>query len=227
MEDSNRQASYDGPQVPCRPQTTCPAPGISRGWSDVYRADIDCQFIDVTNVNSGETVALVGESGCGKSVTSLAIIGLLPGTGRVDAGSVVPVQRSGTRRRSKCPREAARCGSGMCLEPIAALNPSFTIGSQIIEPLRRNGHLGRAGARRRCLELLDMVEIQRPEQVARSYPHQLSGGMAQRVAIAIAARPAQAADCRRTHDRPRCHCAGRDPAASSGPAGADEWDCCW
>jgi peptide/nickel transport system permease protein len=139
------------------------------------------------DVHEGEVVALVGESGCGKTMTAHAILGLLPGDGKVTAGQILFGEHD---LAAADPATLSRLrGSRIGLvsqEPIASLDPSFTVGSQIAEPLRRHLGMSRRQATERAVELLGLVEIARPAAVARSYPHQLSGGMAQRVAIAIA-----------------------------------------
>jgi peptide/nickel transport system permease protein len=138
-------------------------------------------------LRAGETLALVGESGSGKTITALAIMGLLPPGGSILAGHV---RYMGREMVGLGEPELARIrGTQIALisqEPTTALDPSFTVGSLIREPLRRHQSLDRATAGRRALELLELVGIPRAPKVARSYPHELSGGMAQRVAIAIA-----------------------------------------
>ncbi|MCM2424705.1 dipeptide/oligopeptide/nickel ABC transporter permease/ATP-binding protein [Streptomyces sp. RKAG337] len=142
------------------------------------------------DVMAGETLGVVGESGCGKSVTALGVLGLVPGGGRVAGGQVVfdGVDLAGS------PAELARVrGSGIAYvsqEPMVALDPTFPVGRQLAEAVRRHSRTDRrttrAAAHRRVIELLTMVNIPDPAAVAGRYPHQLSGGMAQRVAIALA-----------------------------------------
>jgi oligopeptide/dipeptide ABC transporter ATP-binding protein len=145
------------------------------------------------HVDAGEVLAIVGESGSGKSVTMLSVMGLVrEPPGRIEAGSI---HFDGLDLRA-LPSDAMRRlrGSAMAMifqEPTSSLNPVFTVGSQIDEVLR--GHLGldRHAARRRTVELLEMVRIADPARVAESHPHQLSGGMCQRamLAMALACRP--------------------------------------
>ncbi|MCF2527304.1 dipeptide/oligopeptide/nickel ABC transporter permease/ATP-binding protein [Yinghuangia soli] len=138
------------------------------------------------DVAPGETVGLVGESGCGKSVTSLGILGLIPGGGRITGGRVVfdGVDVAGA------PEAMARIrGTGIAYvsqEPMVALDPTYAVGRQLAEAVRTHRRCDRKGAHARALELLDLVHIPDPAAVARRYLHQLSGGMAQRVAIALA-----------------------------------------
>ena len=135
----------------------------------------------------GETLGLVGESGSGKTITGLAILGLIGGEGRSTEGSVV---LNGTELRSLPEKqmEAIR-GNEVAMvfqDPTTSLNPAFTVGDQIAEVLRVKQGLSRKQAWVRAIELIDRVGIPRPAERARSYPHELSGGMAQRIAIARA-----------------------------------------
>ncbi|SOE07513.1 dipeptide/oligopeptide/nickel ABC transporter permease/ATP-binding protein [Streptomyces sp. Ag109_G2-15] len=138
------------------------------------------------DIAPGETVGVVGESGCGKSVTSLGILGLVPGGGRVAQGQVL---FDGTDLVASAAALTQVRGSGIAYvsqEPMVALDPMFTVGRQLGEAVRRHERCDRREARGRVTELLDMVNIPDPAAVARRHPHQLSGGMAQRVAIALA-----------------------------------------
>jgi peptide/nickel transport system permease protein len=143
---------------------------------------------DVTfDVAAGEIVGIVGESGSGKSVTTAAVIGLLPGAGRIDGGSVLfggtdLAQAGEAGFRGVRGRRIAFVSQ----EPTASLDPSYRVGSQIEEAVRRHRGLSRPAARARALELLRDMHFADPRAVARRYPHELSGGMAQRVAIARA-----------------------------------------
>jgi peptide/nickel transport system ATP-binding protein len=144
-------------------------------------------------VRAGETVGLVGESGSGKSVTALSIMGLVQPPGRVAAGSI----RFKGRDLMTLPESELReiRGAEISLifqEPMTALNPVFTIGDQIAEALLVHGRVTRRDATKRVVELLEAVQIQDARTRIDDYPHQLSGGMRQRVliAMAIACRPA-------------------------------------
>jgi peptide/nickel transport system permease protein len=143
---------------------------------------------DVTfDVTAGEIVGIVGESGCGKSVTISAIVGLLPGSGRIDGGSIWFDGKDLARANEAELRELRGRKIGfVSQEPMVSLDPSFRVGFQIEEALRHHRGLSRAAARSRALELLRDMHFVDPAAVARRYPHQLSGGMAQRVAIARA-----------------------------------------
>jgi peptide/nickel transport system permease protein len=139
------------------------------------------------SVAPGETLGLVGESGCGKSVTARAVLGLLPDGGRPTAGSV---RWDGVELVGLSQRELRRHrGSGISLisqESIASLDPTRTVGAQLAQVVRLHDPAGRADVKGRVLQLLEQVRLPDPAAVARKYPHQLSGGMAQRICIAIA-----------------------------------------
>ena len=145
------------------------------------------------DVRPGETLGLVGESGCGKTVTSLTILGLLPDHAEVDASSSVVFRgRSGGlheligARRRELERIRGNEISMVFQEPMSSLNPLLTIGTQIAEPLRRHGRLGVESAMVEAVRLLAEVGIPEPATRVGEYPHQLSGGMRQRVMIAMA-----------------------------------------
>jgi oligopeptide/dipeptide ABC transporter ATP-binding protein len=140
------------------------------------------------SVSAGQTLAIVGESGCGKSVTSLSVMGLLPKPhGRIAAGSI----RFEGRELVNMPEREMQDlrGNGMAMifqEPMTSLNPAFTVGDQIMEGLIRHRGLSRAQARELAIDMLRKVRIPAPEQRLDEYPHKLSGGMRQRVMIAMA-----------------------------------------
>jgi dipeptide transport system ATP-binding protein len=142
--------------------------------------------LDLT-VDQGEIVAIVGESGSGKSVTMMAVMGLIDHPGRITADRLAfdgqdLLSLKGRRRRHLIGKEL----SMVFQDPMTALNPSYTVGFQLEEVIRQ--HLGLKGgkARQRALELLEKVEIPAAASRLNAYPHQLSGGMSQRVAIAMA-----------------------------------------
>ena len=139
------------------------------------------------HIDAGETLGVVGDSGCGKSVTASAIIGLLPGSGRIDGGSIWFGGRDLARAsEAELRKLRGRKIAFVSQEPMVSLDPSYRVGFQIEEALRRHRGLSRSAARVRALELLRDMHFVDPGAVARRYPHELSGGMAQRVAIARA-----------------------------------------
>ncbi|SDX02367.1 peptide/nickel transport system ATP-binding protein [Marininema mesophilum] len=142
--------------------------------------------IDIT-VGEGEIVGLVGESGCGKSVTSLSVMGLVPTPpGKVEAGRIQLAGRNLTQLNAKDWRQVRGNDIAMIFqEPMTSLNPVFTIGSQMIEAIRQHRKVGKTEARERAEEALREVGISR-KGILNEYPHQLSGGMRQRVMIAMA-----------------------------------------
>jgi peptide/nickel transport system ATP-binding protein len=139
------------------------------------------------HIDPGETLALVGESGCGKSVTAFALMRLLPPTARILRGSVL---FDGTDLVTASPRVMRGIlGKRISLiqqGPMTSLNPVLPVGAQIAEVIRRHEPVSRAGARRRAEELLDLVGIPEPRRRADEFPHNFSGGMRQRVMIAMA-----------------------------------------
>jgi len=138
-------------------------------------------------IEKGSTFALVGESGCGKSVTALSIIQLLGATGVETSGEVLLNGRDITRLPETGKRRIRGNRISMIFqEPMTSLNPVFTIGNQITEALALHQGLGRREARRAAVEMFARVKLPEPETVFDEYPHRLSGGMRQRVMIAMA-----------------------------------------
>ncbi len=137
-------------------------------------------------VERGQTLGLIGESGCGKSLTALALMGLLP-DGATVAGSMrlEGTELVGLPERDWCRLRGDRVAM-VFQEPMTALNPLHTVGAQIAEPLRLHRGLGRAAARAEALRLLERVQMPNARERLDAWPHQLSGGQRQRVVIAIA-----------------------------------------
>jgi peptide/nickel transport system ATP-binding protein len=139
------------------------------------------------NIHAGETVALVGESGCGKSVTALAIMGLLEQSGRIKQGSIKLKEQELVGLSNKEYEKIRGRRIGMIFqEPMTSLNPVFTVGNQISEVLTHHFNMTEREARLEVLSLLEKVGISSPRQRIDQYPHELSGGMKQRVMIAMA-----------------------------------------
>jgi peptide/nickel transport system ATP-binding protein len=139
------------------------------------------------DIQPGETFALLGESGCGKSMTALSLLRLLPSSGRIVGGEVVFQGHDVLRLPESAMREVRGGGIAMVFqEPMTSLNPVMSIGEQIAEAVERHGDSGDVSTVERVTKLLDAVRIPDPERRLGEYPHQLSGGMKQRVVIAIA-----------------------------------------
>jgi peptide/nickel transport system ATP-binding protein len=137
-------------------------------------------------VRRGEVLGIVGESGSGKSVTSLAVMGLLPGSARISGSVRFCGEELLAASDKQLSRVRGRRVSMIFQDPMTSLNPVYSVGYQIAEAIRAHNDVGRDAALERAVELLDTVRIPDPRQRLRSYPHELSGGMRQRVVIAIA-----------------------------------------
>jgi oligopeptide/dipeptide ABC transporter ATP-binding protein len=139
-------------------------------------------------VGAGETVGVVGESGCGKSVTALSILRLVRSPGRIEEGSSIRFEGRDLLTLGEREMQQVR-GNRIAMvfqEPMTALNPVFTVGDQIAEVARIHAGMSKKDAWQKAIEMLRLVGIPAPEQRASEYPHQLSGGMRQRVVIAMA-----------------------------------------
>jgi peptide/nickel transport system ATP-binding protein len=151
------------------------------GWATVVQ-DVSFQ------VGAGETVGIVGESGSGKTVTSMAVMGLIPQPpGRIPSGSI-KLEGVDLLTLSKKHLEDVR-GDRMSMifqEPMTSLNPAYTVGDQIAETMRRHLGLSRKDSKKRAVDMLSRVHIPNAARRAKSYPHEFSGGMRQRVMIAMA-----------------------------------------
>ncbi|WP_454858005.1 ABC transporter ATP-binding protein [Rhizobium binxianense] len=138
-------------------------------------------------IRSGSTLGIVGESGSGKSVTSLSIMRLIETPGFIAGGEILYRGRDLVKLRESEVRRLR--GQNLCLvfqDPMSALNPVYRVGDQVVESLRAHGYITREDARRRVIDLFRLVGIPDPARVAGDYPHTLSGGMRQRVTIAMA-----------------------------------------
>jgi oligopeptide/dipeptide ABC transporter ATP-binding protein len=162
---------------------------VSAAGTRVVRAVNEVSF----TLHAGETLGIVGESGSGKSTLALTILRILPPAARIVQGQI---NFEGENLLDKSDSEMQHIrGKRIAMilqDPMASLNPLFTIGDQVAEPMRVHEHMGRGGAWTRAKELLGSVRISAPETRVREYPHQMSGGMRQRIvgAIAISCEPA-------------------------------------
>ena len=145
----------------------------------------------------GETIAIVGESGSGKSVTVKTIMGILDSNGMIDSGQIIYryTDDDGNQQEVdlvKMPQKEIRyklCGKHIAMvfqDPMTSLDPTMTIGNQIMEPMREHYKISKQEAKKRAMELIEEVGIDNPDKRFKQYPHELSGGMRQRVVIAIA-----------------------------------------
>jgi peptide/nickel transport system ATP-binding protein len=178
-------------------QSSRPAPAVGEGEPVLEVEDLALRFgrapapvLDGVSlkVSAGETLCVVGESGCGKSVSALAVMGLLPSPpAHVERGRIL---LEGRDLLGASPRALADLrGDRMAMifqEPMTSLNPAFRVGDQLAEAVVRHRNVSRREAMARALEMLTQVRVPAPEQRLREYPHQLSGGLRQRVMIAMA-----------------------------------------
>ncbi|WP_445492489.1 ABC transporter ATP-binding protein [Niallia sp. 03133] len=138
-------------------------------------------------IREGETVCIVGESGCGKSITALSLMQLIPENGKIEGGEVFFEGKNILKLNKKDLRRLR--GNDISIifqEPMTSLNPVFTIGEQMIEPLQEHLLLSKKDAYKKASELITMLGIPNAEKIISMYPHELSGGMLQRIMIAIA-----------------------------------------
>ena len=187
---SLRPAGSDGPSLPPQRVLTVRDLSISFPQADGAVAAVRNLSFDL---DRGETLAIVGESGSGKSVTSLGLMRLVEqGGGRIVGGAMTLRRRDGALLDlAQAPQSTLRTvrGADMAMifrEPMTSLNPVFPVGEQIAESLRLHQRMDRRSARREALRMLDLVRIPEAKEVLGRYPHQLSGGMRQRVMIAMA-----------------------------------------
>lgn len=140
------------------------------------------------HLNKGETLAIVGESGCGKSVTANAIMRLIPEPpGKISNGTILFHGKDVTTNTEKQMRSIRGVDISMIFQdPMTALNPTLTVGTQLMEGLRQHQTISAHDAKQRAIEMLELVGIPNPKERLKQYPHQFSGGMRQRVVIAIA-----------------------------------------
>ncbi|MCA1011334.1 ABC transporter ATP-binding protein [Halobacillus halophilus] len=155
---------------------------------DTYGGEVKAVRGVSFDLNKGETLAIVGESGSGKSVTTKALMQLIPKPpGRIKEGEILFEGRDLTKMSEKQMQKIRGKEMAMIFQdPMTSLNPTMKVGNQIMEGLIKHQKMDRAQARKRVVELLDLVGIPDPESRLKQYPHQFSGGMRQRVVVAIA-----------------------------------------
>ena len=192
MSTANSSSDLPGPG---RPGDTAPLLAIEGLTVEFPSAKGPLRAVDDVSfhIARGETLGLVGESGSGKSMSALAVIGLVPPPGRIAAGAVRFDGRDLTGLREKEMRRIRGASVGFVFqEPMTALNPVFTIGSQLVETLAAHSIATGRAAEQKAVELLEAVRLPDPERRLRDYPHQLSGGQRQRalIAMALACNPA-------------------------------------
>jgi peptide/nickel transport system permease protein len=182
-EGAGQAASgQDGPAPGCLLSVRGLTVAFAEGHRDVTVVR-DVSF----DLAAGQALGIVGESGCGKTVTARSLIGLLPDGGHVTAGSALLGQRDlAVMTEQEFRRIRGNTVALISQEPVSGLDPSFRVGSQLTEVIRRHNAISGQQARQRAAELLDMVKLPEPQETLWSYPHELSGGMAQRVSIALA-----------------------------------------
>ncbi len=152
-----------------------------------YQGVLDAVDIDTLVLDRTQSLGLVGETGCGKTVTSLAILGLVTYPGKIERGRIL-FNGEDLLRKSSDEMRAIRGGqiSMIFQNPTSSLNPVFTIGDQIASVIRLHQQVDEKEARRRTVEMLSLVQLSDPEKIVDAYPHELSGGMCQRAMIAMA-----------------------------------------
>ncbi|MGM0901496.1 MAG: ABC transporter ATP-binding protein [Bacillota bacterium] len=154
---------------------------------DTYNGEVQAVRGVSFDLNKGETLAIVGESGSGKSVTSMALMQLLAGQGYIKDGQILLEGEDLVKKSVKDMQKIRGKDISMVFQdPMSSLNPTMKIGNQIMEGLIKHQNMSRESAKKRALELLNQVGIPQPEVRINQYPHQFSGGMRQRVVIAIA-----------------------------------------
>ena len=195
---------FGAPHVPLRKRiSTAPllqAEGVTVRFDACERPFDVVRDVSFT-LHPGRTLCLVGESGCGKSMTALSLLRLIPEPGRLAAGRILFEGRDLAELSESAMERVRGRDIGMSLqEPMTSLNPVIRVGEQVAEPLMRHLRLPKKAALAEAVELFRLVGIPAPDMRVRDYPHQLSGGMRQRVMIAMA--PANPASCSPT-SRPR------------------------
>jgi len=152
-----------------------------------YQGVVHAVDIERFTIYKRESVGLVGETGCGKTVTSLAILGLIPATGRAESGEIIFKGEDLLKKSKDEMRQIVGKQISMIFQnPVSSLNPVFTIGDQVTSIIRLHQNVGKAEAEKKAIEMFELVRLPDSKKIMKSYPHELSGGMCQRAMIAMA-----------------------------------------
>jgi len=152
-----------------------------------YQGVVHAVDIERFSIYKRESVGLVGETGCGKTVTSLAILGLIPSTGRIESGEIIFKGEDLLKKSKEAMRQIVGKQISMVFQnPVSSLNPVFTVGDQVTSIIRLHQNIGKSEAEKKAIETFEIVRLPDPKKILKSYPHELSGGMCQRAMIAMA-----------------------------------------
>ena len=152
-----------------------------------YQGVVHAVDLERFSIYKRESVGLVGETGCGKTVTSLAILGLIPGTGRIESGEIIFKGEDLLKKSKEAMRRIVGKQISMIFQnPVSSLNPVFTIGDQATSIIRLHQNVGKSEAEKKAIEMFELVRLPDPKKIMKTYPHELSGGMCQRAMIAMA-----------------------------------------
>ena len=152
-----------------------------------YQGVVHAVDIDRFSIDRKQSVGLVGETGCGKTVTSLSILKLVPSPGKVVSGEIIFKGEDLLKKSKRAMRDiVGKQISTIFQNPTSSLNPVFSVGEQVTRVIRLHQKVGKKEAERRAIEMFNLVRLPDPEKMLKSYPHELSGGMCQRVMIAMA-----------------------------------------
>jgi len=152
-----------------------------------YQGVVHAVDIERFPIYKRESIGLVGETGCGKTVTSLAILGLIPSTGRIESGEIIFKGEDLLKKSKEAMRRIVGKQISMIFQnPVSSLNPVFTIGDQATSIIRLHQNVGKSEAEKKAIEMFELVRLPDPKKIMKTYPHELSGGMCQRAMIAMA-----------------------------------------
>jgi len=152
-----------------------------------YQGVVQAVDIERFSIGRKQSVGLVGETGCGKTVTSLSILRLIPSPGKIVSGEIIFKGEDLLKKSKRAMRDIiGKQISTIFQNPTSSLNPVFTVGEQVTRVIKLHQRVGKREAERRAVEMFNLVRLPDPEKMPKSYPHELSGGMCQRVMIAMA-----------------------------------------